>query len=115
VPAFVYELEQAVNDGYLNPPKSMSVPLKFQRHGIKYDDLPEEQQEEHEETFYDEEVGGWPAEIAAGALNKWLFNKDTVNKVLQRLMEAGLKVEGGDRLRQDDHLREEPQACRVHR
>ena len=32
------------------------------------------------------------------ALNRWLFNEDTVDKVLESLMTMGLKVAGGDRL-----------------
>jgi type I restriction enzyme R subunit len=31
-------------------------------------------------------------------MNKWLFNKNTVNKVLDALMQNGLKIEGGDKL-----------------
>ncbi len=31
-------------------------------------------------------------------MNQWLFNKDTVDKVLEHLMINGLKVAGGDRL-----------------
>ena len=31
-------------------------------------------------------------------MNKWLFNADTVDKVLEHLMTHGLKVAGGDRL-----------------
>ena len=42
--------------------------------------------------------GAVPDEINAGAINQWLFNKDTVDKVLQHLMERGQKVAGGDRL-----------------
>ena len=32
------------------------------------------------------------------AVNKWLFNADTVDKVLEHLMTQGLKVADGDRL-----------------
>ena len=32
------------------------------------------------------------------ALNRWLFNEDTVDKVLEHLMTRGLKVADGDRL-----------------
>ena len=39
-----------------------------------------------------------PDKVNAAALNSWLFNKDTVDKVLQHLMEHGHKVEGRDRL-----------------
>jgi len=35
VPTDAYDLEDAVKDGFLVPPKSVSVPLKFQRQGIK--------------------------------------------------------------------------------
>ncbi len=34
-PTFAYELEQAVDNGFLVPPGAISVPLKFQREGIK--------------------------------------------------------------------------------
>ncbi|MFC1523823.1 DEAD/DEAH box helicase family protein [Thermodesulfobacteriota bacterium] len=98
VPTYAYELEQAVADGFLVPPRPISVPLKFQRTGVRYDELSEEEKEEYEATFRDEETGEIPDHISPGALNKWLFNKDTVDKVLKHLMERGLKVEGGDRL-----------------
>lgn len=99
-PTYSYELEQAVNDGFLVPPRAISVPLKFQREGIKYNELSPEEQEEYEqqERFYDEETGELIEEIGAGALNKWLFNIDTVNKVLAHLMENGIKFEGGDKI-----------------
>jgi len=99
-PTFAYELEQAVNDGFLVPPRAISVPLKFQREGIKYSELSAEEQEEYEqqEQFHDEESGELKQEIGSAALNKWLFNEDTVNKVLMHLMEHGIKVEGGDKL-----------------
>ncbi len=98
-PTFAYELKDAVEDGFLNPPRAISVPLQFQREGIKYHELSEEEQEEYEleEQFYDEQ-GQLKTEIGSAALNKWLFNKDTVNKVLMHLMENGLRVGGGDTL-----------------
>jgi type I restriction enzyme, R subunit len=97
VPTDVYTLEEAVNDGFLVPPKAVSVPLKFQREGIKYDDLSESEKELWEELDWDEE-NGIPDQVEASALNQWLFNTDTVDKVLKHLMERGLKVDGGDRL-----------------
>jgi type I restriction enzyme R subunit len=42
VPTDAYSLEEAVRDGFLVPPKAVSVPLKFQREVIKYDDLSEQ-------------------------------------------------------------------------
>ncbi|MFM9950428.1 MAG: DEAD/DEAH box helicase family protein [Saprospiraceae bacterium] len=97
-PTFAYELEQAVNDGFLVPPKAISVPIKFQRSGIKYAGLSEEEKLAYEEQFTDPVTGEFPDEIDAAALNKWLFNTDTVDKVIGHLMEHGIKVEGGDKL-----------------
>jgi len=99
-PTFFYELDQAVADGFLVPPRAISVPLKFQREGIKYDELSSEEQEEYElqEEFYDKDTGELIEEIGSSALNKWLFNIDTVNKVIAHLMENGVKVEGGDKV-----------------
>ncbi len=39
-----------------------------------------------------------PGAVEAPALNKWLFNADTIDRVLEHLMTQGLKVEDGDRL-----------------
>jgi type I restriction enzyme R subunit len=97
VPTDAYDLEEAVRDGFLVPPRAVSVPLKFQRDGIKYDDLSEEDKDEWDALEWDED-GNRPDRVEAAAVNKWLFNIDTVDKVLQHVMTHGLKVAGGDRL-----------------
>ena len=97
VPTDVYSLEDAVKDRFLVPPKAVSVPLKFQREGITYDKLSEEEKEQWDAVEWDEE-GNTPARVEAEEVNKWLFNKDTVDKVLEHLMTHGQKVAGGDRL-----------------
>jgi type I restriction enzyme R subunit len=45
-----------------------------------------------------DDSGTVPAAVDAPAINKWLFNADTVDRVLQHLMTHGIKVEDGDRL-----------------
>lgn len=97
LPTDAYGLDEAVKDGFLVPPKAVSVPLKFQRDGITYDDLPEEEKEAWDATDWDED-GTVPARVEPAAVNKWLFNEDTVDKGLEYLMTHGLKVESGDRL-----------------
>jgi type I restriction enzyme, R subunit len=97
-PTFAYELEQAVNDGFLVPPKAIAVPIKFQRSGIKYAELSAAEKLQYEAQFTDPVTGAFPDEIDAAALNKWLFNTDTVDKVIGHLMQHGIKVEGGDKL-----------------
>lgn len=97
-PTFAYELNTAVGDGFLVPPKAISVPLKFQREGIKYAELSDAEKAEYEEKFGDPTNAEAPELIGSAALNKWLFNTDTVDKVLEQLMNEGIKVRGGDKL-----------------
>jgi len=97
-PTFAYELDKAVAEGYLVPPKAVSIPLKFVREGVKYNQLSDAEKEEYEEKFGDPTQDEAPDEIASSALNKWLFNTDTVDKVLDHLMTTGIKVQGGDKL-----------------
>jgi type I restriction enzyme R subunit len=97
VPTDAYDLDEAVNDGFLVPPKTISVPLKFQREGIKYDDLSEEEKEQWDALEWDEN-GTIPDYVYPAELNTSLFNKDTFDKVLAHLMTHGLHVDEGDKL-----------------
>ena len=89
-PTFAYELNTAVEQGFLVPPKSISVPLKFQREGIKYAELSEKEKEEYEEKFGDPTSEEAPDTIGSGALNKWLFNTDTVDTIVNCLRQRTL-------------------------
>ncbi|BCB02138.1 DEAD/DEAH box helicase [Bacillus sp. KH172YL63] len=93
-PTYAYELEKAVEDKFLVDYRTIETKMKFLEEGIRYDDLTDEEKEFYEETFEDE-VG---EDIDSGALNEWLFNADTIDTVLQNLMEKGIHVEGGDKL-----------------
>lgn len=97
VPTDAYSLDEAVRDGFLVPAKAVSVPLKFQREGIRYVDLSEEEKDDWDAIEWDES-GTTPVAVDAEAVNKWLFNADTVDKVLAHVMTRGFKVKGGDRL-----------------
>ncbi len=46
----------------------------------------------------DDEDGDPPDSDDAQAVNKWLLNADTVDKVLAYVMIDGVKVAGGDRI-----------------
>jgi type I restriction enzyme, R subunit len=97
-PTYAYELERAMNDKYLVPFQTSPLTTKFQRQGIKYAELSDEEKRKYEEEFADPITGEFPDEIDATALNEWLFNIDTVDKVIGCLMENGIKVNGGDTL-----------------
>ena len=97
VPTDAYDLDEAVRDGWLVPMKAMSVPLKFPQQGIRYDDLSDDEKEAWDAAEWDED-GSVPAIVEPAAVNKWLFNADTVDKVLEHLMTHGQHVADGDRL-----------------
>jgi type I restriction enzyme, R subunit len=97
VPTDAYGLEEAVKDGFLVPPKAVSVPLKFQREGMKYDQMTDDEKERWDAIEWDED-GDIPRTVEPEALNRWLFNEDTVDKVLEHLMTRGMKVADGDRM-----------------
>ena len=97
VPTDAYSLAEAVGDGFLVPPTAISVPTKFQREGITYAELSDDEKEQWDELDWDDD-GEAPDAISPAALNQWLFNAHTVDLVLETLMTRGLKVAGGDRL-----------------
>ena len=102
VPTDAYSLDDAIKDGFLVPPQSVSVQLKFVREGIRYDDLSEDEKDDWDELDWGTDDEGSPLAppeaVDPAELNKWLFNKDTVDRVLEYLMTEGVKVAGGDRL-----------------
>lgn len=97
VPTYGYELAQAVKDGYLVECQSIETTLKFISQGIAYDELSEEEKQEYENTFQKED-GEIPDTIGSSALNAWIFNKDTIRKVLHILMEEGIKIAYGKKI-----------------
>lgn len=97
VPTYGYDLQQAVKDGYLVDYLSVESEFKFIEQGIAYDELSREDKETYENTFKDEN-GDFPERIQSSAINKWLFNEDTIKKALRILMDEGLKVDYGEKL-----------------
>jgi type I restriction enzyme R subunit len=92
VPTYSYELDEAVKDGYLVPSVNIEVPGKFQREGIKYDELSDEEKEEWEAIDWNEE-GNVPEKVEPAALNRWLSQAsardDTGEHRLHRTPRAG--------------------------
>ena len=96
VPTDSYDLDDAIADGYLVPPVGKAVATSFVRQGIRYDDLTDDEKEQWDLLEWVD--GDVPDEVDAAAVNQWLFNADTVDKVLQVLMTEGRRVNGGDLL-----------------
>ncbi len=96
VPTYSYEYEEAVANGFLVDYHTIECSTGFIRDGIKYDELSDKDKEEFEDTFAeDEEIVD---SVKASDINSWLFNNDTIDKILTVMMEKGLKVESNDKL-----------------
>ncbi|MEV7067466.1 DEAD/DEAH box helicase family protein [Streptomyces collinus] len=111
VPTDSYDLQEAAAEGYLVLPKAVKVPLKFMEQGIRYADLSDEEKAEWDAKEWTED-GDIPDVVGRHEMNKFLFNEDTVDKMLETLMTRGHRVEGGDRLgktiifaKNNDHAR----------
>ena len=117
-PNYAYELEDAVSDGYLVNYSGFKRGSVILKEGIKYDNLTEEEKEQMEQIWEYEQtmqaLDPYPMMAAEGMVmyekakyvrdinNNELFtyihNIDTIDKVLQDLMENGLKVQSGERI-----------------
>src|SRR5690625_2705942 len=60
--------------------------------------LSEEEKKVYDDLIKDTDLESGPGYVDPQKINAFLFNEDTVEKVLMQLMEYGIKVEGGDRL-----------------
>ncbi|MBQ3546418.1 MAG: DEAD/DEAH box helicase family protein [Lachnospiraceae bacterium] len=97
IPTYAYDYETAVyTDHVLVPYYTYIVKTEFLNDGITYEKLSKADKERYEDDF--EIEGEVPDFIPSQLLNKFIFNELTVDKVLQDLMERGIKVAGGDRL-----------------
>lgn len=101
-PTDFYEYETAVADGYLVDYKGLIRGSKVVNEGIKYDDLSDEEKEQLEQVWEYEQVNKdpddeWvPRDIREQEIYKYIYNTDTIDKMLQDLMENGLKIHSGE-------------------
>lgn len=94
-PNFAYSLEEAVKDGYLVNYKVESRTTKLLSRGIKYGDLSDEDKKKVE-TILDDIDDDFI--IPKETLFKLFYNKDTCKRVIEDLMENGLRVDGGQKV-----------------
>lgn len=104
-PNFAYELEEAVAEKYLVPYKGIIRHSAHINNGIKYENLSKEEKEQLEKVWEYEKAQrnidpdeDYHRDIEKDEIFKFLFNEDTVDKVLQDLMENGLRVQSGERI-----------------
>lgn len=98
VPTYVYEYQTAVyQDHVLVPYLGIETHTDFLDEGITYDQLSDEDKDRIDEDY--ESAGEeTPDFIPDSDIDKWLFNQQTVDNVLETLMEEGIHVDGGETL-----------------
>ena len=105
-PNYAYELEDAVSDGYLVNYHGFKRGSLILKEGIKYSNLSEEEKRQMEAIWEYEKArkaldlnsDDYHRDIANNEIFSYIFNEDTVDAVLQDLMENGLKVQSGERI-----------------
>ena len=105
-PDYAYELEQAINDGYLVGFSVLDKTTDTLRRGIHYDELTDEQKEAFEDTFAsgDGEEDDDNPNYKGTVIDADLFKKNryinlgTIDAMLNDLMKNGLKINGGDKI-----------------
>jgi len=102
-PNYEYNLQDAVTDGYLVPYTAFKKGTLILKEGIKYDSLSKDEKEQMEKIWdYEKTVkalnGEGGRDIDSKEIFTYIFNTDTIDKVLQDLMQNGLTVQGGERI-----------------
>lgn len=101
-PTDYYEYKTAVKDGYLVDYKGFIRGSKVVNEGIRYKDLSDDEKQqleqvwEYEQTCKDPEEEWKPRDIGEQEIYQYIYNTDTIDKMLQDLMENGLKVQSGE-------------------
>ncbi len=101
-PTDYYEYREAVKDGYLVDYTGLIRGSKVVNEGIKYDDLSNEEKQQLEQVWEYEQVNKdpdeeWePRDIGEQEIFKYIYNTDTIDRMLQDLMANGLKVQSGE-------------------
>lgn len=100
-PDFAYELEQAIEDGFLVGFSVLDKTTDAMRRGVYYDDLSDEEKEIFEDAFAtgDDDVDFTGTVIDTGIIRgRKIINLGTIDAMLNDLMKNGLKIDGGDKL-----------------
>ena len=105
VPTADYPYLQAIKDGYLVPYRQLRKESAILDNGIRYDDLSDEEKEQLEIVWKYEEAEAAvspdelsepaPRDINPQEIFKYIYNEDTVRRVLNDLMNEGQRINNG--------------------
>ena len=96
VPNDYYEYAEAIRDGHLVDFEAYRYDSDILKHGIKYNERTEDEKKQLDTIFENE--GGQERDIENNEIFRYVYNKDTIDKVLQELMEKGLRVDSGENI-----------------
>lgn len=103
IPNFAYELEQAIADRHLVGYRAFQFSSKIMTDGAKYDQLSENEKKTLERVWDYEKArlaldpkAKYSRDIEGNEIYRYLFNIDTIDQVLQDLMEKGLRIQDGN-------------------
>lgn len=96
-PTFNYDYKTAVEERFLVNYYVSNKTTNILNDGLTYNDLSDDEKKDYENLFSDEN-GEIPSKIDATKFYAEIINENTVDTVLQTLMNEGIKVDGGDKL-----------------
>lgn len=107
-PNFEYSMNEAVQDGHLVNFVPISKTTQRMREGIKYDSLTEDEKEQLDKAWEYEQMKALldegvlkpktPRDIEKHEMFEYIYNKKTVDIVLQSLMNEGQKIQSGNKI-----------------
>lgn len=98
-PDYAYELEEAIQDGYLVGFSVLDRTTEGMRNGLLYDDLTDEEKKQIEDAFSlddPEDDGEFDGSVIKPGGN--IINIGTIDAMLSDLMNTGLRIDAGDTL-----------------
>lgn len=97
-PTFYYDIDTAIASGYLVPFLPIEKTTKLLKNGLKYDDLSDAEKEKYETIFGDPEKDDAPKELDSKLFYEQICNDQTIDAMLQTVMNEGLRVKNGEEL-----------------
>jgi type I restriction enzyme R subunit len=102
-PTDAYDYQEAVDNGFLVPYHAFSIKSDIITNGIIESKLTKDEREEMKRIFeYEKTIkmieGDYKRDIKPDEIYSYIYNKDTIDKVLNNLMTKGLKVDNGSRI-----------------
>ena len=95
MPTDVYEYDEAVSsDHVLVPFYLIETSTKISEEGLNPEEMDEEEREYYEDEFTEE--GETPERIPPDKINRYIFNKDTTDRMISDLMNHGIRHKNGN-------------------